>query len=126
VMHAALLMSWSPTFRSAITIGFIGGLTTYSSSNYETARLLEERAIEAAALNATATIAGRTCADSAKLRKSQMSWSTNAAARMNRRRQPPCLKHQLRCTLIKGGHAALEDSQTRRAWRKQPSEVISP
>lgn len=58
VMHAALLMSWSPTVRSAITIGFIGGLTTYSSFNYETTRLLEEGALAAAAVNATATIAG--------------------------------------------------------------------
>ena len=58
VMHAALLLSWLPTVRSAITIGFIGGLTTYSSFNYETTRLLEEGAVEAAALNATATLAG--------------------------------------------------------------------
>ena len=58
VMHAALLLSWSPTVRSAITIGFIGGLTTYSSFNYETTRLLEEGAVGVAALNATATIAG--------------------------------------------------------------------
>lgn len=58
VMHAALLLSWSPTVRLAITIGFIGGLTTYSSFNYETTRLLEEGAVGAAALNATATIAG--------------------------------------------------------------------
>jgi fluoride exporter len=58
VMHAALMLSWSPTVRSAITIGFIGGLTTYSSFNYETTRLLEENAVGAAALNATATIAG--------------------------------------------------------------------
>jgi CrcB protein len=58
VMHAALLLSWSPTIRSAIAIGFIGGLTTYSSFNYETTRLLEEGAIGVAALNATATIAG--------------------------------------------------------------------
>ena len=28
VMHAALTLSWSPTLRSAIAIGFIGGLTT--------------------------------------------------------------------------------------------------
>jgi fluoride exporter len=58
VMHAALALSWSPTVRSAITIGFIGGLTTYSSFNYETSRLLEEGASGAAALNATATILG--------------------------------------------------------------------
>jgi CrcB protein len=58
VMHAALTLSWAPTLRSAITIGFLGGLTTYSSFNYETTRLLEEGASGAAALNATATILG--------------------------------------------------------------------
>src|SRR4029434_5508328 len=57
-MHAALTRSGSPTLRSAITIGFIGGLTTYSSFNYETSRLLEEGAVRTAALNATATIVG--------------------------------------------------------------------
>jgi CrcB protein len=57
-MHAAMALSWSPTVRSAITIGFIGGLTTYSSFNYETSRLLEEGAIGAAMLNAAATIVG--------------------------------------------------------------------
>jgi CrcB protein len=58
VMHAALALSWSPTVRSAITIGFIGGLTTYSSFNYETSRLLEEGAVGAAGLNAAVTIVG--------------------------------------------------------------------
>src|ERR671924_1109162 len=58
VMHAALALSWSPTLRSAITIGFIGGLTTYSSFNYETTRLMEEGATGAAFVNATATILG--------------------------------------------------------------------
>jgi fluoride ion exporter CrcB/FEX len=33
VMHAALTLSWSPTLLSAITMGFVGGLTTYSSFN---------------------------------------------------------------------------------------------
>ena len=58
VMHAAVTLSWSPTLRSAITIGFLGGLTTYSSFNYETTRLMEEGASGAAALNATTTILG--------------------------------------------------------------------
>jgi fluoride exporter len=58
VMHAALALSWSPTLRSTITIGFIGGLTTYSSFNYETTRLLEEGAVAAAALNAAVTVVG--------------------------------------------------------------------
>ena len=57
-MHAALTLSWPPTVRSAIAIGFIGGLTTYSSFNYETSRLIEEGARQAAALNATSTILG--------------------------------------------------------------------
>jgi len=58
IMHAALTLSWSATVRSAITIGFIGGLTTYSSFNYETSRLLEEGAAGAAMLNGGATILG--------------------------------------------------------------------
>ena len=58
IMHAASTLSWSPTVRSAITIGFIGGLTTYSSFNYETTRLLEEGATSAAVFNATATLVG--------------------------------------------------------------------
>lgn len=57
-MHAALSLSWSATARSAITIGFIGGLTTYSSFNYETSRLLEEGATGTAVVNAIATIFG--------------------------------------------------------------------
>lgn len=58
VVQVALALSWSPTVRSAITIGFIGGLTTYSSFNYETSRLLEEGASGVAAVNATVTIVG--------------------------------------------------------------------
>lgn len=58
VMHAAGTFAGSPTLRSAITIGFIGGLTTYSSFNYETTRLLEEGATSAAFVNTTATVLG--------------------------------------------------------------------
>jgi CrcB protein len=58
IMHAALTLSWSPTLRSAITIGFIGGLTTYSSFNYETSRLLDHGAHGPAAVYAFATIVG--------------------------------------------------------------------
>lgn len=58
VMHAAVTLSWPATLRSAITIGFIGGLTTYSSFNYETSRLLEEGAAGTAMLNAAATLLG--------------------------------------------------------------------
>jgi fluoride exporter len=58
VMYAALTLSWSPTVRSAIAIGFIGGLTTYSSFNYETSRLIEQGALATAAVNVAATILG--------------------------------------------------------------------
>jgi CrcB protein len=58
VMQAALALSWPATLRSAITIGFLGGLTTYSSFNYETTRLLEEGAMSSAAANVAATLAG--------------------------------------------------------------------
>ena len=58
VMHAALTAGWSATVRSAVTIGFIGGLTTYSSFNYETMRLLEEGATGTALINLAATVFG--------------------------------------------------------------------
>jgi CrcB protein len=58
LMHAALTLGWSPTVRSAATIGFLGGLTTYSSFNYETMRLLEEGAPAAGMLNVVATVVG--------------------------------------------------------------------
>jgi CrcB protein len=58
VMHAALTLGWPATMRSAVTIGFIGGLTTYSSFNYETMRLFEEGAPATAALNLALTLLG--------------------------------------------------------------------
>jgi CrcB protein len=51
VMHTATTLMWSAAVRSAIAIGFLGGLTTYSSFNYETTRLVEEGATGAAMLN---------------------------------------------------------------------------
>ena len=57
-MHAALTLGWSPTMRAAVTIGFIGGLTTYSSFNYETMRLFEEGAPLTAAVNVAVTVLG--------------------------------------------------------------------
>ena len=57
-MHAALTLGWSPTTRAAVTIGFIGGLTTYSSFNYETMRLVEEGAPLTAAVNVALTVPG--------------------------------------------------------------------
>jgi CrcB protein len=47
----------SPTMRLTLTTGFMGGLTTYSSFNYETTSLLRERAWAAALLNVGLTLA---------------------------------------------------------------------
>ena len=58
LMHAALDLGWPPTVRAAVTIGFIGGLTTYSSFNYETMRLFEEGAPAAAVVNVGLTMLG--------------------------------------------------------------------
>ena len=58
LMHAALALGWSPNLRAALTIGFIGGLTTYSSFNYETMRLFEEGATASAAANVALTMLG--------------------------------------------------------------------
>lgn len=57
-MQAAMTLSWPATLRSALTIGFIGGLTTYSSFNYETSRLLEEGAAGTAMVNVAGTLLG--------------------------------------------------------------------
>ena len=58
LMHAALTLGWPPTVRAAATIGFIGGLTTYSSFNYETTRLFEEGVPATAFLNLSVTVIG--------------------------------------------------------------------
>lgn len=58
LMHAALTLGWPATVRAAVTIGFLGGFTTYSSFNYETMRLVEEGAWTAAGLNVAATLLG--------------------------------------------------------------------
>ena len=55
VMYVATAAAWPATLRHAITVGFLGGFTTYSSFNYETTRLLLEGATTAAGLNLLAT-----------------------------------------------------------------------
>ena len=45
-----------PTLRIALTIGFLGGLTTFSTFSYETFRLLEEGAFVTAATNVLASV----------------------------------------------------------------------
>jgi CrcB protein len=58
LMEAALVLGWSATLRGALTIGFVGGLTTYSSFNYDTMRLFEEGAPATALLNVATTLVG--------------------------------------------------------------------
>ena len=58
LMHAALMQGWSATLRSAMTIGFVGGLTTYSSFNYDTMRLFEEGAPATGLVNVAVTLFG--------------------------------------------------------------------
>ena len=53
-----MALAWPPTVRAAATVGFIGGLTTYSSFNYETTTLLEDGAVSAAGLNVVLTLVG--------------------------------------------------------------------
>jgi CrcB protein len=59
IMHVALTTTLvSPTLRFALTTGFMGGLTTYSSFNFETTKLLGERAYATAAINFGVTVVG--------------------------------------------------------------------
>jgi CrcB protein len=58
VMHLALnLAAFPANLRFGLTTGFMGGLTTYSSFNYETMRLARDGAFGAAALNFGVTTA---------------------------------------------------------------------
>lgn len=58
VMRTALALSWSSTLRMTVTVGFLGGFTTYSSFNYETLALIDQRAWGLAGLNLAATVLG--------------------------------------------------------------------
>jgi len=51
-----LVNAWPVTLRAALTIGFLGGFTTYSSFNYETMRLMEEGAVATAFANLVLTL----------------------------------------------------------------------
>ena len=58
LMQAGMTLGWSPTVRAALTIGFVGGLTTYSSFNYDTLRLVEEGAPVTGLANVMLTFVG--------------------------------------------------------------------
>ena len=58
LMHAAQTLGWSPTTRATVTVGLLGGFTTYSSFNYETMRLFEEGAVGTATANVALTLLG--------------------------------------------------------------------
>ena len=57
-MHAALALGGSANVRAALTIGFVGGLTTSSSFNYETMRLFEDGAPATGLVNLALTVIG--------------------------------------------------------------------
>jgi CrcB protein len=46
-----------PDFRAAVTIGFLGAYTTFSTFAFETFRLAEDGAVALATLNVTASVA---------------------------------------------------------------------
>jgi CrcB protein len=56
VMHVALETTYvSATARLTLSAGFLGGLTTYSSFNYETSKFIQERAWGPGLLNFAGT-----------------------------------------------------------------------
>ena len=57
VMHLALRIATFPVeLRFALTTGFMGGLTTYSSFNYETTRLVSDGSYRLALVNFSVTV----------------------------------------------------------------------
>ena len=59
VLELAISTSYiGPTLRMTLTTGFMGGLTTYSSFNQETLKLLQARAWTSGALYLFVTLAG--------------------------------------------------------------------
>lgn len=58
LVEAAFRGAWPETVRLAVTAGYLGGLTTYSSFNFETTRLIETGASGAAGAYLLATLVG--------------------------------------------------------------------
>lgn len=75
VMQLALSVpAFPPTLRLALTTGFLGGLTTYSSFNYETTRLLQSGSPASALVNFGATTLA--CFGAGWLGLSLVRWAT--------------------------------------------------
>jgi CrcB protein len=58
LVEAAFRGAWPETVRLAVTAGYLGGFTTYSSFNFEATRLLEDGAGGTAGAYALATLIG--------------------------------------------------------------------
>jgi CrcB protein len=59
VMHLAIhIASFPPNLRLVLTTGFMGGLTTYSTFNYETTALFSDGATGIALVNLGVTVLG--------------------------------------------------------------------
>jgi len=58
VIHIATAQAWPETARLVLTIGFLGGFTTYSSFNQETLRLAASGAAGDALTNVAVTVLG--------------------------------------------------------------------
>lgn len=58
VAQLGMAWAWSPTMRAAVAVGFLGGLTTYSSFNHDTSTLLLGGATGTAVLNVALTLFG--------------------------------------------------------------------
>jgi CrcB protein len=58
VMEVAAARSWPETTRLAVTVGFLGGFTTYSSFNFETTRLAQTDILSGVSAYVLATLVG--------------------------------------------------------------------
>ena len=58
IMSVAIAADWSPTVRLGLTVGVLGGFTTYSAFSYETLYLIQTGAWARAAVNVLVTTAG--------------------------------------------------------------------